>query len=254
MVSNLCFTKNSGLNCINPYVISLENALMNGEFPVHLNRSLITLIPKIDNPENITQFRPITLCNVSYKIVTKIIVQRLRCVLDKIVGPFQASFMLGRHTKDNIIITQEVIYTLMNKKGKKGGLVLKIDLEKAYDWIDWDFLEKVLYSFNFEEKCIKLILSCVTKGESNVLWNGEKKRNSLNRVEVFDKGTLSHLTYVFCAWNTYLIASMKRLFLKTGLVLKPLLIGRVSPIFSSRMTLFFLLKRRKNIAAPLLKF
>lgn len=99
---------------------------------------------------------------------------RLRFLLDKIVGPHQASFMPGRQTRDNIIITQEIVHSLMNKKGKKGGFVLKIDIEKAYDRIEWAFLKKVLISFNFDPKCISLIFSCVTKGETNILWNGEK--------------------------------------------------------------------------------
>lgn len=110
--------------------------VQNCKFPQDLNISLITLIPKIDNPEFITQFIPIILCNVSYKIVTKILVQRIRPILDKIVGHFQASFLLGRQTSDNIIIIQEILHTLMNKTEKKGGMIFKIDLEKAFDIIN----------------------------------------------------------------------------------------------------------------------
>ena len=60
-------------------------------------------------------------------------VNKLRHLLDKIVGPAQASFLPGRQTSDNIIISQEIVHTLERKKGKYGGLIFKIDLEKAYD-------------------------------------------------------------------------------------------------------------------------
>ena len=98
-----------------------------------MNNSFVTLIPKLDNPEYISQFRPITVCNVSYKILAKVIVNRLRPILCRIIDQCQASFLPGRKTSDNIIITQEIIHTLMKKKGKAGGVILKIDLEKAYD-------------------------------------------------------------------------------------------------------------------------
>ena len=71
-----------------------------------MNKTLISLIPKVDNPQYINQFRPISLCTVSYKIVTKIIVERLRPALDMIVGPM-SSFIPGRSTIDNVIIAQD---------------------------------------------------------------------------------------------------------------------------------------------------
>lgn len=70
-----------------------------------LNQSFITLILKMNNPKCVNQLRPITLCNVVYKFITKVIVSRLRPLLNKIVGPWQASFMPGRQTKDNVIIS-----------------------------------------------------------------------------------------------------------------------------------------------------
>lgn len=83
----------------------VNHCFNNWEFPRELNKCYITLIPKVENPETINQFRPITLCNVSYKIVNKILVNRLRPILDKIVGPSQASFFPGRQTSDNIIVS-----------------------------------------------------------------------------------------------------------------------------------------------------
>lgn len=136
-----------------------------------MNKTNIVLIPKTDNPETINQFRPIGLCNVSYKVVSKIIVYRIRPLLDNIISPFQSSFIHGRQTSD--IICQEIIHTLKNSKSKTEGMIWKIDFDKAYDRISWDFLLDTLRYFNFNEELIALIMSCVTTVEASILWNGE---------------------------------------------------------------------------------
>lgn len=92
------------------------------------------------NPESITQFRPISLFLVQYKILTKTIVNRLRRLMVKLVRQNQSSFIPGRDIVDNSTVAQEVVHSLKNFKGTKCGMVMKIDLEKAYDRIRWDFL------------------------------------------------------------------------------------------------------------------
>ena len=94
----------------------------------------------MDNPKTINNLCPITLCNVIYKAVTKVFVNRIWPLLKRIIGPSQASFIPDRHTSDNIIITQEIIHTLEHKKGNVGGVIFKINLEKAFDIIYWNFL------------------------------------------------------------------------------------------------------------------
>ena len=136
-----------------------------------LNNCFITLIPKVENPETINQFIPITLYNVSYKILTKDLVNIIRPLLGKLIGPFQFSFLPGRQTSDNIIITQEIIHSLEKMKGKEKGMIFKIDLEKACDKVSWEFLEKALINFNFNPKWIKMIMSCVSCCNTKVFWN-----------------------------------------------------------------------------------
>ena len=98
-----------------------------------LNFTHIALIPKIQGPETLGNNRPISLCNTVYKVITKIIVARLRPYLDKLISPMQTAFVPGRKRIDNIIIAQEIIHGLRKKKGRIGYMALKIDLEKAYD-------------------------------------------------------------------------------------------------------------------------
>ena len=108
--------------------------------PEYLNRTHIALIPKIQGPETLVDYRLISLCNTVYKIITKIIVARLRPYLDKLVSPLQTAFVPGRKGVDNAVIMQEIIHTLRKKKGMVGYMAIKIDLEKAYDKLEWNFI------------------------------------------------------------------------------------------------------------------
>ena len=98
--------------------------------PDYLNKTLITLIPKILRPETIRSYRPISLCNTIYKMVIKIIVARLRPFLSKLVSHFQTAFVPGRRGMNNAIIVQELNHTISRKKGRVGYMAIKIDLKK----------------------------------------------------------------------------------------------------------------------------
>ena len=112
--------------------------------PLHLNETLITLIPKHPRAYCLASFRPISLCNIVYKVVTKIVVKRLRHFLPKLISPLQTAFVLRRMGLDNMIIAQELIHTMTLKKGKTGFMAIKIDLEKVYDRLKWYFIRDVL--------------------------------------------------------------------------------------------------------------
>ena len=77
-----------------------------------MNETLLVLIPKVEQPENLREFRPISLCDVIYKIITKIIANRIKGILDEIIGPHQCSFIKGRHITNNIIVASEAIHTM----------------------------------------------------------------------------------------------------------------------------------------------
>ena len=119
--------------------------------PEYLNKTHVALIPKIQGPETLGNYRPISLCNTVYKIVTKILVARLRPFLDTVVSLLQAAFVPGRRAIDNAIIAQEVIHFISKKRGNEGYMVLKIDLEKAF----------MLYRVNLPMNLIDIIMSCL---------------------------------------------------------------------------------------------
>ena len=142
--------------------------------PSHLNETLITLIPKHLGADYLATFRPISLCNTVYKVVTKIIVKRLRPFLPKLISPLQTAFVPGRMGLDNMIIAQEIIHTMTLKKGKTGFMAIKIDLEIAYDRLEWHFIRDVLELYKLPPSLIKLIMSCVSSSSISVLLNGGK--------------------------------------------------------------------------------
>ena len=138
----------------------------------YLNKTLIVLIPKVQGPESIGNYRPISLCNSIYKIISKVIVARLRPQLENIVSPFQTAFILGRRGTDNVIIVQELIHTIVQAKERKWYMAIKIDLEKAYDRIKWSFIREILFKFNFSDKLIELIMSYISLFSTSLLFNG----------------------------------------------------------------------------------
>lgn len=116
------------------------------------------LIPKEGTPRNITQFRPISLCNVVYKLLTKVLVNRLRPFLDRMISPVQGAFVPGRLASDNVVVAQEILHTIRKRK-KGGGLALKVDIAKAYDTVNWDFLKETISAFGFPKVLINLIMN-----------------------------------------------------------------------------------------------
>jgi hypothetical protein len=139
------------------------NILNNGGNPEPLNNTFICLIPKNKHPSTPADFRPIALCNVMLKIITKTIANRIKLVLNDIISPQQSAFLPGRLITDNTLTAYETFHYLKNSKSRKHGYVgIKLDIAKAYDRIEWNFLEKTLSSMGFPHKLINTIMKCVS--------------------------------------------------------------------------------------------
>lgn len=137
-----------------------------------LNHSFIVLIPKNSNAATVQQYRPISLCNVLYKIVSKLLANKLKRVLHKIDSPWQTTFVPERIIQESTFIAQEIMYEMRKKKGKSPWMGLKIDMEKANDRLEWEFLYTVMKSFGFPEVWNQWVLQCITTPSFSILING----------------------------------------------------------------------------------
>ncbi|KAJ9539578.1 hypothetical protein OSB04_026084 [Centaurea solstitialis] len=134
------------------------------------NAAFITLIPKVKCPEDLGDFRPISLIGVFYKIVAKVLAERLKKVIDKLISPTQTAFIKKRQILDGALIANEMVEFL--RKKKQSGLIFKVDFEKAYDSVDWDCLLGTLARMGFGKKWIGWIQACLRSSTVSILLNG----------------------------------------------------------------------------------
>lgn len=127
-------------------IVDLVLKILNNNSKIsNLNNTFIWMIPKVSNPSIHGDFLRISLCNITLKIVTKTTNNRIKPMLDNIMNPLQSSFILGRLIIDNIILTFESFHTSnINKSSEKGYMAMKLDMAKAYDRLERDFIKKPL--------------------------------------------------------------------------------------------------------------
>lgn len=101
-----------------------------------INQTNLMLIPKVDNPYLVGQFRPISLCNVVYKLIPMILTERLKVVVSKLISPYQLVFVPGWLIQDKYIIAAEVFNGMNHQRGNGGWMAIKADMEKAYDQVE----------------------------------------------------------------------------------------------------------------------
>ena len=152
----------------------VEEIRLLGRIHGAINATFLALIPKKKCKTSFDDFRPISLCNTLYKIKSKIIVERLTGVLSKNITLEQSGFLKGRSIHDAVAITQEVIHSIKSKKLKVA--VMKIDLNKAYDRVDWTFLKMVLFKIGLDRDVVDWIMGCITHTSLDVLINGTTSR------------------------------------------------------------------------------
>eukprot|EP00253_Pinus_taeda_P003053 PITA_03053 len=139
-----------------------------------LNSTFIALIPKEEDSITHDKYKPIALCNVIYKVISKVIANRLKPLLPLLISLEQSGYVEGRQILDGIILTHEIIHSL--KTTKQAGMLLKLDLSKAFDKLSWTYIQHMLSAFGFCSMWVRWIMSLITSPQFSILINGIPSR------------------------------------------------------------------------------
>lgn len=134
------------------------------------NATFLALIPKEENSQHPKSFRPIALCNVIYKLITKIIGNRLKPLLPSLISREHMGYVEDHQILDNVILTHELIHSLKIKKIPE--MLIKLDLLKAFDKLSWQYLRSILHAFGFHPTWTQWIISLISSSFFSILING----------------------------------------------------------------------------------
>ena len=170
----------------------------------------ICLIPKTKNPQKITEYRRISLCNVIYKLISKVLANGLKKILNVVITEAQSAFVPGRLITNNVMVAFETMHSIAKKrKGKEGPMTIKLDMSKAYNRVEWAYLESMMRKLGFNEKWISLIMMCVTMVSYSVLINGEPRGNIIPSRDLCQGDPISPYLFVLCTKGLLAIIRQK---------------------------------------------
>lgn len=153
------------------FIDAVMEFFVSGKILKETNATILVLIPKIPNPNALKDFRPISRCNTFYKVISKILANRLKPFLPSCINEAQSAFVEGRCISENIFLAQELLLGYHLDKSPP-RCAIKVDLMKAYDTIRWDFIWEVLRLRGFPLMFIEWVKACITTASFSISING----------------------------------------------------------------------------------
>nr|GEV72663.1 hypothetical protein [Tanacetum cinerariifolium] len=185
---------------------AIHDFFSNGKFLKEINHTFMALIPKITTPQKVNDYRPISCCNVIYKCISKILTNRIIEGIKDVVSENQSAFVPGRRIFDNILLTQELMHNYHLKRGSP-RCAFKVDIQKAYDTVNWRFLGFILKCFGFHSTIIKWIMACVTSASFSICINGNVHGYFRDDLFIFAYGDVDSASVIMASLDEFRKAS-----------------------------------------------
>lgn len=166
------FFRESWLIVGDDFTVAIQSFFKTGFLPKGVNSTILALIPKKKEAKVMKDYRPISCCNVLYKVISKILANRLKLILPKFISPNQSAFVKDRLLMENLLLATEIIKDY-HKQTVSPRCAMKIDISKAFDSVQWDFLLNTLRAHAFPEVYVRWVQTCISTASFSVQVNGE---------------------------------------------------------------------------------
>ena len=181
-------------------ISEIQTFFISGSLPQRINHTHVRLIPKIQSPKKVSDYRPIALCSVYYKIIAKILAKRLQPILQSCISENQSAFVPHRAISDNVLITHEALHYLKVSGAKKRCfMAVKTDMSKAYDRLEWDFIKAAFERLGFHQVWISWIMQCISTVTYSYLLNGQAKGRVVPQRGIRQGDPLSPYIFIICS-------------------------------------------------------